>query len=234
MTSQDVFNRCDSTLNKYKDAIEAIKWSERSILLSEGLLVCAMADLFNIELFVESGVYEGKSAEVWGRYFLNKNVDILAIDAVIRNGARKRLSYLPNVKLLAGDGVSVLPSTVNTQVNKKRNVGVFIDGPKGEVAVNLAKKLIVQDNVKFVAVHDCHKLSFGLTNYTRTALEKYEGDKFFSDSPLFVEKYGYLDTPDIGKLDKGQRTRWYPGRLDVENKDTRHLGSHGPTVGVII
>ncbi len=234
MTSQDVINQCNSSLNKYKDVIEAIKWSERSILLSEGLLVCAMADLFNVELFIESGVYEGKSAEVWGRYFLNRNVDILAIDAVIRNGARERLSCLPNVKLLAGDGVLVLSNRVNTPVNKKRNVGVFIDGPKGEVAVNLAKKLIVQGNVKFVAIHDCHKLSFGSVNHTRTALEEYDGDKFFSDSLLFVEKYGYLDMPDIGKLDKGQRTRWYPGRLDVENKDTRYLGSYGPTVGVII
>jgi len=97
----------------------------------------------------------------------------------------------------------------------------------------LAKKLIVQDNVKFVAVHDCHKMSFGLVNCTRIALEKYDGDKFFSDAPSFVEKYNYLDKPDRGKLDEGQHIRWYPGRLDVEGKDTRHLGSYGPTVGVI-
>jgi len=99
MTNQDVITRCDLSLNRYQAVIEAIKWSERSILLSEGLLICAMADLFNVDFFIESGVYEGKSTEVWSRYFAGRDIKILAIDAVIRAGARNRLKGLSNLEL---------------------------------------------------------------------------------------------------------------------------------------
>jgi hypothetical protein len=232
MTEEGLINKCNSSIVKYEVVTKNIKWVARSILLSEGLLVCAIADMLGVDLFIESGIYEGKSTEIWGNYF--SNIDVIAMDAVIREGVESRLSYLSNLKVMQGDGTIKIPQIVQALANKDKRIGVFIDGPKGEVAVNLAEKLIKKENVKFVAVHDCHKMSFGQVNYTRIALEKHKGGKFFSDSQLFLEKFRCLDEGDIGQLDEEQQFRWYPGRLDLENGTSRDLGSYGPTVGVIL
>jgi len=234
MLESDIIDKCRVSLEDYKVAIKSIQWVARSILLSEGLFVCALSELFEVDLFIESGIYEGKSTEIWGNYFLDKKTSVIAMDAVIREGVRSKLSHLSGLEVMQGDGVIKLPQIVKAEISKDKRIGIFIDGPKGEVAVNLAKKLIVKDNVKFVAVHDCHKMSFGKVNYTRTALEQYRGDKFFSDSTLFLDKYRSLDTADIGQLDEGQQFRWYPGGLEMEDGSSRLLGSYGPTVGVIV
>jgi len=234
MTDKKIMVQCDLSLKEYRIQIDPIKWYERSILLSEGLLVCAMADLMDVDIFIESGVYEGKSTEIWGRYFAHRRIPVFATDVVLRKGVRERLSYLPDVTLYEVDGSVLIKNIVTEEVNRDKRIGVFIDGPKGEIAANLAEELIGYSNVKFVAVHDCHKMSFGEQNYPRIALEKHTGDKFFSDNELFVDTYSYLDRDSIGKLDEGQHARWYPGEIRIEDEKTRVLGSYGPTVGVIL
>ena len=152
MTSQDIINGCNVSLKKYQTVVDSIKWVERSILLSEGLLVCAMADIFDVDLFIESGIYEGKSTEIWGRYLAGRGKSIIATDVEIRDGVKKRLGYLADLSFYENDGAILLPNIVRMDINKDKRIGVFIDGPKGEVAVNLAIELIQYDNVKFVSI----------------------------------------------------------------------------------
>ena len=87
---------------------------------------------------------------------------------------------------------------------------MFLDGPKGPSAVELAKRGLEHQSVKFVGIHDMHRLSKGLPNKSRRVMESADGI-LFTDEQWFVEGYGELDTEENRHADDGQNgMRWQP------------------------
>jgi len=78
----------------------------------------------------------------------------------------------------------LLPALLDEHASRK--TAIFIDGPKGELAIRLALSLRERPQVAFVAMHD-------MAPY-RQELRKF-GAFFFTDEPWFQEAYGHLDAP---------------------------------------
>ncbi|CAE8591517.1 unnamed protein product [Polarella glacialis] len=154
--------------------------TENSVLFSEAFAFTAFCHLHEVDLVLESGVYKGVSTEIWSLFAK----DVAAVDIFIPPEAEKRLQQRPNVQLEVGDGRTVLPMLLEQHAG--RRAAVFIDGPKGELAIRLALSLVEHPQVAFVAMHD---------------MEPYRGELqrlgacFFSDEAWFQAAYGHLDEP---------------------------------------
>ena len=201
-------------------------WVPRGILISEGFIFCALCDLYDVDIILESGVYNAGSTLIWAKYFKK---EIKSWDVTIRNDAKDRVRDYPRVELIQGDGRFGIREYLNRHPFKK--VGIFLDGPKGVDAVNWAKRFMGYSNVKFATFHDCHKLSYGKENITRIEAEKYQGTQFYSDLEPFVKKYAYLDKEIIGKKDEEQGIYWQPYKISDDKGVHRCLGSYGMTIG---
>jgi len=88
---------------------------------------------------------------------------------------------------------------------RRGSSAVFIDGPKGELAIRLALSLRQHPQVAFVALHDMGPY--------RTQLKEL-GAFFFSDEPWYVAAYGHLDAPYHARpdLEAGGTMAFLPGK----------------------
>eukprot|EP00928_Gymnodinium_smaydae_P022810 TRINITY_DN19039_c0_g1_i1.p1 TRINITY_DN19039_c0_g1~~TRINITY_DN19039_c0_g1_i1.p1 ORF type:complete len:391 (+),score=101.49 TRINITY_DN19039_c0_g1_i1:50-1174(+) len=154
--------------------------TENSVLFSEAFAFASFCQLHDVDLVVESGVYKGSSTEIWS--LIAK--DVLAMDIFLAPEAKARLGRRSNVRLLEGDGRELLPELLAQQ--RHRRVAVFIDGPKGELAIRLGLELRKLPQVAFVAMHDMAPYRQQLRSH---------GAFFFSDETWFQEAYGHLDAP---------------------------------------
>merc|ERR1712187_672925 len=108
------------------------------------------------------------------------------MDIFISPEAKARLNKRGNVRLLTGNGHQLLPQVLEEK--PIRRTAVFIDGPKGELAIRLAAALLRDHaHVAFVAIHD-------MGPYKTELVSKF-GAFFFSDEPWFQAAYGHLDAP---------------------------------------
>lgn len=158
--------------------------AENSVLFSEAFAFMAFCRLHEVDLVLESGVYRGFSTEVWSLFAK----EVVAVDlfpsAEVLEAAQQRLRSRANVQLLQGNGKVLLPQLLDER--PQRRAAVFIDGPKGELAIRLALKLREHPQVAFVAMHDMGPYRASLQGH---------GAFFFSDEPWFQEAYGHLDAP---------------------------------------
>jgi len=222
-----VKQQCIKTVWLYRDMLP-VKWAERSILVSEGLAVCAMCDLYGVKHLVESGTYYGRSALLFGNYDQGK-LQIVTIDKHLHKQAEINLCMQQNVIKHQGDGNQAVLYFVKLKSSAK--IGVFIDGPKGLRAVRLAQKCMAYPHVRFVGVHDCHKLSKGKDNVTRLAMQE-AGAVWFTDAEWYVDAYRHLDKSEDA-YDAEQKGGWKPGVKTVEGVEY-NLGSYGPTIGFLM
>lgn len=144
-----------------------------SIFFSEAFVLYRLAMHYQIDMFIESGVYRGGSTSVWGRTL--PNVNIFSVDYV-KEGTNPRQKWdsvrstlgplYPNITFIEGDGREVLPRLIEENEDKK--IGIFVDGPKNKEGFNLAKKCLSYENVYFTSLHD-----YTDDNYFHTKLEEY-------------------------------------------------------------
>ncbi|CAE7650287.1 unnamed protein product [Symbiodinium necroappetens] len=153
--------------------------TENTVLYSEAFAFLAFCHLHQVDFIAESGVYKGVSTEIWSLFAK----EVAAVDIFLTPEAEERLQRRSNVELHTGDGRTLLPQLLS---RPGRRAAVFIDGPKGELAIHLALSLIKLPQVAFVAMHD-------MEPYKRRLREL--GAFFFSDEPWFKEAYGHLDEP---------------------------------------
>eukprot|EP00927_Polykrikos_kofoidii_P033660 TRINITY_DN28489_c0_g1_i1.p1 TRINITY_DN28489_c0_g1~~TRINITY_DN28489_c0_g1_i1.p1 ORF type:complete len:446 (+),score=60.56 TRINITY_DN28489_c0_g1_i1:129-1466(+) len=155
--------------------------TENSVLFSEAFAFVSFCKLHDVDLVVESGIYKGSSTEMWS---LNVR-DVVAMDIFVPSEAEARLGRRQNVQVLTGDGRQLLSQVLQQHVHRK--TAVFIDGPKGELAIRLGLDLLRRhEQLAFVAIHD-------MAPY-RGELIKY-GAFFFTDEPWYQAAYGHLDAP---------------------------------------
>ena len=221
-----------------KDKFEKIlplKYMTRSILPSEGFAFLSFCDHFNIDLIVESGLYNGRSTLMWAIYDSNKYQVISIEKDEIRKDAIDTLYSYKNVKLEQGDSLEILPKIIKD--NKDKRIAIFIDGPKGKVAIDFGNKLLMNDNVFFVGIHDVHnktkiKEKF-VKNMSRIYLDKFN-PFFITDYEWFVNEYKYLDEDESNGYDGIQDMKWIPYKyIDRYGNIKKDLGSYGPTIGFL-
>jgi hypothetical protein len=184
----------------FKSACDQVNYSYAGVWPTEAFLLCSVFDLLNVDLILESGTGNGYSTEIMANY-LDKQIITIDLefnqwDAFERTS--KRLSEYKNVKCIKGNGEIFLPKFIND--NKSKNIGIFIDGPKGPSARDLGNNLFHNSNVSCICYHD----QFIDNNYDM------DGTLFNSscDGDLgFINKtYGYLND----QLPEEQKKSFYP------------------------
>jgi hypothetical protein len=190
MTTEDIKKQCGKSITRFEQQVLPLDYIPNGILLWEGFAFCTLLDLFSADLIIESGIAGGRSTEMFARYFPHP---IIAIDNAGYYGLDRfnetanRLSKYHNVKCLNADSIYLLPKLIKQNPNKK--IAIFIDGPKGNKAIRLAKKCFSYPRVKFVGIHDQCK-----DNYHQ--MDSWPATAFYSDASWFLEKYSYLDKKD--------------------------------------
>lgn len=203
-----------------------VPWMPRSILRSEAFAFCLMCDHYAIDGIVESGIYYGRSTEIFASY--HSGTRITALDWAITDDA-KRLTKYSNVRLQGTDSTVTLIPYVATAGSR---VGVFIDGPKGGAAIRLAVECMKLKNVSFVGVHDMANLLHGDFHKARILLGTVGGKQWYTDEQWFVDRFAHLDV-DESNWDDEQGTRWFPFTRFERGKDPVSLGSYGYTIGFL-
>tara|TARA_R100000808_G_scaffold7892_1_gene22644 strand:+ start:3082 stop:3777 length:696 start_codon:yes stop_codon:yes gene_type:complete len=145
-------------VEEFKKAITSTWLTPRGIMFSEGFALVSLMKHFDIDLMIESGVAYGGSTEMMA---LATQKPIVGIDTFTCYDdsyvyAKNRLAKYKNVLLIKGDSFDKLPGILNTFTGNK--IGIFIDGPKGEMAIDMSRQLYEGDHrIKFICIHDlCH------------------------------------------------------------------------------
>jgi hypothetical protein len=191
---------------------------DSSILFSDGLCLCALAELFTVDALAEAGTGYGGSTEMLARYFIDRPVDIWSIDIAttsfdewlfrLRIRARprhlwparrragevaaERLRCYPRVTLAQGDAMVELPRLISAWSASRARIGVLLDGPKEEPQLRLAEQLLAMSpRVAFVALDD-----IGPKYDAEGRLERFRRSPyaaFTTADPAFVQRYRWID-----------------------------------------
>jgi hypothetical protein len=210
---------------------------DSSILFSDGLCFCALCEMFAVDHIIEAGTGYGGSTEMFARYFADGRLvkRIVSIDdavnprwqrllAVLRirhysrfvwssekgaaRIARQRLSGYPHVTLVRGDAFRKLPSIVTSIVREGGRIGLLIDGPKGELQLQLADQLLaLSPSVAFAALDDIGPMFDVEARHARFRAHPLAA--FATSDRAYFDRYGHANR---GRL---------PGRM---LKDPAHPG----------
>ena len=189
----DIFNK---RISKFEQRVMPNTKIPRGILNSEGFAFCALAEQLGADLIVESGVCNGGSTTILGKYF--NDIPIISTDVTTKLEAIVRTSIFHNVTIVTGDSNVLLPKICKIFTDKKR-IAILIDGPKGVNAITLASKCFNFDNVVMVGMHDMFKSLYGQLKQDRILFDNLQidgGNKFVTDDADFVANYGYLNSSD--------------------------------------
>lgn len=85
-------------------------------ILSDNFLL-KLKDMFNCNIFIETGTFLGCSASKASKYF--DKVFTIEIDQNLYNIAKKNLSNFSNVKIYNGDSAKVLPEILGNELDEK-------------------------------------------------------------------------------------------------------------------
>ena len=189
MKIEEIKEQCEKTIKTFPDKVLPIEYIDTGIMLREGFAFCSMAELFNVDYIIESGVRHGFSTEIWAGFFPDKEIYAIDIGEYEKRAGfdltRKRLEKHKNIHFVFGDSKNEIPKILQTNAGK--TVGVCLDGPKDVVAINLAKTLFNDINCRFVGIHDqCHPDLY----HTMASWDK---SVWFTDDSWFVEKYSYIE-----------------------------------------
>ena len=173
---------CERIKTPYLRLTDGMTYREGGIFFSEGLAFCAMLEIFEVDMLIESGVAHGQSSEIWARW-LHKPIIAIGNDGYgVLNETRMRLSDYKNLSIRVGDSRQLAPELLDAHRDKR--IAVFIDGPKGRQALLLAKRCLGHPAVVFVGVHDTTRGHF-MDGWGKTV--------FYTDERWFQRHYADLD-----------------------------------------
>lgn len=222
--------QCTKSIDGFKDRVFGEKntpWVSRGILTSEGFSVCAAMDLYNIDMFIESGVYNGRSTQMWANY--RTDIPIITMDKeYITESAYQRLSKYDNLEIRKSNAFDIIPSLIKQ--NSDKTIGIFLDGPKGEPAYNFATGLYRNKNVTFICFHDMSKDVGRRPSFERRR-KQIGAKEFFTDEQWYVDAYSFLDDGEKSKPhDLGDS--WAPYTHTYKDGTVKDFGgSYGWTIG---
>ena len=224
----DVLSVCEEIQDEFEHIVQSSSpFEAKGIFNSELLMLCAIIKATNIELLVESGRARGQSTELIARFCANHNIEFHSVEYDRHSPdvqvAEARLKDLKDaVTLHYGNAFEIIPGLLDT--NKRSTV--LIDGPKGLYAIELAMKLMMNNEQLLACMfHDVYKDAYP----ARKLLDKYFPDAIYSDNEEFLEKYASLDQ-ECWRL-QAQTPRhsgWAPYRRGREK-----MQSYSATLGYI-
>lgn len=172
-------------LEKFSTTMKGISYEKKGIWFSEILFIFSFCEHLKPQLLLESGRARGQSTLCLSK--LLPNTEILSIEHKKGNEdsfiAEDRLKNQTNVKLIYGDSFDCL-----NKIDFKTKFLMLIDGPKNQLAVDLAKKILIHEKCIGVFMHDCNKGSI-----ERSFESDHSGISVFSDEINFSENFKYLD-----------------------------------------
>lgn len=193
MHRANLLTQCSFSLQRFTERVLPLQFQQRGILLSEGLAFCAMCDMLGIQVIIESGIAGGRSTEIWARYFDGPTYaidDCRLYRRQLFEETKNRLAQYQNIRFIMGDSFSAIPELLLSLGNGVRTA-VFIDGPKGFRAMELAEKCFgLSSSLVFVGIHDmCQEFDNHLMDHWPSTF-------FYTDDLVFQGAYSYLDELD--------------------------------------
>jgi len=217
---------------KHKNIINwgSITFLERGIINSEMLAIIGVIKELQISTIIESGRCNGYSTMIMGLAL--PNIPIISIELVrdsIAKQTEKNLQQFKNITLLYGDSNKIIPSVVNS--TPKQSIAILLDGPKGEPAFKLFKKVSNHfTNIQVGFFHDCRRKFEPADNPSRKTIGKYFNCLFFTDDDDYVQQFKDIDSNCIthrGKIMTNHSWRPY-------HKGDTTFPSYGPTLAITI
>lgn len=178
--------QCKVSISSFEQKVFPITDLPHAIAPMDAFAFCAMGDMIDVDMIIESGLGWGASTEIWSKYF---NKPVFSIDSLQMYGRetfeeiKARLKPYSNIVILEGDSFGVIPKLI-LGLKKNIKIGLYIDGPKSKMAVLLAQKCFMFPRVKFVGIHsrvNYHEMDF------------WDKTVFYADAPWFVKEYSYLN-----------------------------------------
>lgn len=211
-------------VDRFREVIDS--YEERGILHSEMLAVCAVCDELDVEVIIESGRCRGQSTLVLARYFQGHDTTIISIELERDENAlfaAQRLAPYNHVQLIYGDSQSIMPTLIQQLTDKR--IAILLDGPKGQVAIDLLRGLL-SDWAHIVSAffHDTRKAT-----PQRCSLEDVFARVVFTDDEEYVRSYAKLDLACLPKPgDPITIHTWRPYM-----KGDEPIDSYGPTLAIV-
>lgn len=128
--------------------VGSIGYTKDGIFPSEAIIFLAQCKKHKIDIIIESGVKHGYSTTTLG----HSGCDMHSIDIIMFDTTRQKFADNEKVHLYEGDSRKIMEGIIKEHPNK--NIACMIDGPKGKLAINLAKMALSYENVKFIGIHD--------------------------------------------------------------------------------
>ena len=241
ISKSDILFQATKSIPKFIEKVNPLssdfEITNRGVWSSEIFALCVMCGLFDVDDYIESGLYKGQSISNVRKY---KSIPCYGFDLKIKDNIKTRLKYFFDHGLFfEQDSFIEIPELLKDDLDQEKN-GIFIDGPKGWDALKLAEKVIGNNNVKFIGIHDSY-LPVDM-NDTHYKFRKHLEDNFntwSTDDTDFVRKYSYLDNARwLEYLEEDQLGGILPYNKikflhDGSKYDGRLLKSYGPTITFI-
>ena len=183
-----------SYADEFKEMFTDTWLTPRGVTFSEGFAITSLMKHYDVDIMIESGVAYGGSLEMIAKC-RPENI-VIGIDTFKAYSdsleyAKKRLHNYGNVRIVVGDSLKVLPAILN-EASKDLNFGIFIDGPKGDLAVDFGHYLYDNDpRIKFMCIHDIWH-----DTPQATLCRKVFDNVIFTDEPdgVFAEARNEIDS----------------------------------------
>lgn len=147
----DFENHVDNFLEKVTDSY----LTPRGILFSEGFALTTAFNELGSKIILESGTAYGGSAEMIAIMCPDKKLITTDMHSMYdsKEHSYNRLSKYQNVKCFDRNSMALFPELLSRNIS---NVSIFIDGPKGEAAMQLVNELLkgYSDKISFIGIHD--------------------------------------------------------------------------------
>jgi hypothetical protein len=186
MNQSEIIASATSCEQLFQSILHSETYQPRGIFNSEALLLATVIKELDVKHIIESGRARGHSTNLLAKFFDDGELQITSIDfdktSVDAQYSEQYLSQYKNLTLLYGDSNQLITKNI------RGDCVVFIDGPKGDEAIQLAANLLDDKRVKAVAVHDLHK-----NTWHRNICEAVFSHYFFSDDVDYVERFKHLD-----------------------------------------
>ncbi len=132
-------------LDQFVKITNGLPYLPKAIFPSEMFMFYYIAKGKEVDCVIESGVGNGGSTNYLDALF--PDAEIISVDL---GDVKLTRELHPRIEFIKGDGSIEVPRIVDRAIGK--NIGVLIDGPKNDLAIELANKLV--DKVRFIAIHD--------------------------------------------------------------------------------
>lgn len=205
-----------------------LRHQQGGFLPSEGHALIQLCRQHGIRTLVESGRWRGFSTEMFAT-IPGKDLNIISVDLRYEPFYREveeRLRRFPHVRLHYGNSLAVVPHIVATRDGP---TALFVDGPKGQLAVQLIKTCFgLSPNLKLAFLHDSYRGS-----EARAAVEKEFSNAWFTDNRAYCQRFHHLDNLSSETYRQVSQQEDFDGKYHLSKDNLNDDISYGPTLACI-